>query len=58
MKLRETIMKLVFLIAAVYSITHKSDYDIADIGKKKQALFFILPDEKTTYYPIAANTFF
>lgn len=27
---------------------------IADIGKRKQALFFILPDEKTTYYPIAS----
>ena len=43
-----------FTSRAVYSITHKSDYDIADIGKKKQALFFILPDEKTTYYPIAS----
>ena len=43
-----------FTSRAVYSITHKSDYDIADIGKKKQALFFILPDEKTTYYPLQA----
>lgn len=43
-----------FTSRAVYSITHKSDHDIADIGKKKQALFFILPDEKTTYYPIAS----
>lgn len=43
-----------FTSRAVYSITHKSDYKIADIGKKKQALFFILPDEKTTYYPIAS----
>ncbi len=43
-----------FTSRAVYSITHKSDYDIADIGKKKQALFFVLPDEKTTYYPIAS----
>lgn len=43
-----------FTSRAVYSITHTSDYSIADIGKKKQALFFILPDEKTTYYPIAS----
>ncbi len=43
-----------FTSRAIYSITHKSDYNIADIGKKKQALFFILPDEKTTYYPIAS----
>lgn len=43
-----------FTSKAVYSITHTSDYPIADIGKKKQALFFILPDEKTTYYPIAS----
>lgn len=43
-----------FTSRAVYSITHKSDCQIADIGKRKQALFFILPDEKTTYYPIAS----
>lgn len=43
-----------FTSRSVYSITHKSDYDIADIGRKKQALFLILPDEKTTYYPIAS----
>lgn len=43
-----------FTSKAIYSITSKSDYDIAQIGRKKQALFFILPDEKTTYYPIAS----
>jgi len=43
-----------FTSRSVYSITHKSDYNIAEIGTKKQALFFILPDEKTTYYPIAS----
>ena len=43
-----------FTSKSVYSITHKSDYDIAEIGRKKQALFFILPDEKSTYYPIAS----
>lgn len=43
-----------FTSRSVYSITHRSDYNIADIGRKKQALFLILPDEKTTYYPIAS----
>jgi len=43
-----------FTSRSVYSVTHCSDYDIADIGRKKQALFMILPDEKTTYYPIAS----
>ena len=43
-----------FTSRSVYAITHRSDYNIADIGRKKQALFLILPDEKTTYYPIAS----
>ena len=43
-----------FTSRSVYSITHKSDYNISEIGQKKQALFLILPDEKTTYYPIAS----
>lgn len=42
-----------FTSRSMYAITHKSDYNIAEIGEKKQALFLILPDEKTTYYPIA-----
>ncbi len=43
-----------FTSRSVYSVTHKSDYNISEIGRKKQALFIILPDEKTTYYPIAS----
>ncbi|MGC6175131.1 type IV secretory system conjugative DNA transfer family protein [Lacrimispora sp. 38-1] len=43
-----------FTSRSVYSVTHKSDYNISEIGHKKQALFMILPDEKTTYYPIAS----
>ena len=39
---------------SVYAVTHQSDYNIAEIGRKKQALFMVLPDEKTTYYPIAS----
>ena len=43
-----------FTSKSIYSITHKSDYNIAEIGRKKQALFFVLPDDKTTYYSIAS----
>ena len=43
-----------FTSKSVYAVTHKSDYDIAQIGQKKQVLFMVLPDEKTTYYPIAS----
>ena len=43
-----------FTSRSVYGITHTSDYNIAEIGRKKQALFLILPDEKTTYYPLAS----
>lgn len=43
-----------FTSKSVYAVTNRSDYDIADMGRKKQALFVILPDEKTTYYPIAS----
>lgn len=43
-----------FTSRSVYSVTHKSDYNISAIGQKKQALYMILPDEKTTYYPIAS----
>ncbi len=43
-----------FTSRSIYAITHKSDYNLADMGRKKQALFLILPDEKTTYYPIAS----
>ena len=34
--------------------THTSDFTLSDLGTKKQALFVILPDEKTTFYPIAS----
>ncbi|MFI3238784.1 MAG: type IV secretory system conjugative DNA transfer family protein [Lachnospiraceae bacterium] len=43
-----------FTSRSMYGITHKSDFKIAEIGEKKQALFMILPDEKTTYYQIAS----
>ncbi len=43
-----------FTIKSVYNITNTSDCTLEDIGRKKQAIFFILPDEKTTYYQIAS----
>lgn len=43
-----------FTSKSVYNITSTSDFNIEDIGRKKQALFFIFPDEKTTYYQVAS----
>ncbi len=43
-----------FTSRSMYFITRASDHDISDLGRKKQVLFMILPDEKTTYYPIAS----
>ncbi len=43
-----------FTTKSIYSITHTSDFQLSDIGQKKQALFIILPDEKTTFYPVAS----
>lgn len=43
-----------FTSKSIYSITHASDFTLTDLGRKKQALFVILPDEKTTFYPIAS----
>ena len=43
-----------FTSKSIYAITHKSDFSLADMGQKKQALFIILPDQKTTFYPIAS----
>jgi len=43
-----------FTLKSIYGITSKSDFSITGIGEGKQALFIILPDEKTTFYPIAS----
>jgi type IV secretion system protein VirD4 len=43
-----------FTSKSINAITSKSDFSLADVGTKKQALFLILPDEKTTFYPIAS----
>ncbi len=38
----------------LYNIVKKSDFELTDIAKKKTALFIILPDNKTTFHPVAA----
>jgi type IV secretion system protein VirD4 len=38
----------------IYSMSNASDYNPADTGSKKRAIFIILPDEKTTYYSLAS----
>lgn len=48
-----TSLKL-FTSEEIYNITNKSDFTFNDLGSKKQALFFVLPDSKTTYYPIVS----
>lgn len=38
----------------IYDMTRATEYDIYATDKKKRAIFIILPDEKSTYYPIAS----
>ena len=42
-----------FVTNDMYLITRESEFSLDDFGKKpKQALFFVLPDQKATFYPI------
>lgn len=41
-----------FSTSDIASITSTSEFDYLEIIKKKQALFYIVPDQKTAYYPI------
>ena len=43
-----------FTSKSINSITCKSDFSLTDVGCKKQALFLLLPDEKTVFYPVAS----
>lgn len=43
-----------FTSKSIYAITHQSDFTLSEMGSKKQALFVILPDERTTFYPVAS----
>lgn len=38
----------------IHLMTEKSEFDLKTIGDKKQAIFIILPDEKSTYYSLAS----
>lgn len=43
-----------FTSPLIYQMTNLSDVELEDFGDKKQAIFIILPDEKTTYYSLAS----
>ena len=43
-----------FTSKSIYGITRESDFSLTDVGEKKQAVYIILPDEKTTFYPVAS----
>lgn len=43
-----------FTSKSIYGITNQSDFSITGVGERKEALFIILPDEKTTFYPVAS----
>lgn len=38
----------------IHGMSAMTDFDYAAIGKRKRAIFLSLPDERMTYYPIAA----
>ncbi len=38
----------------IHSMTERSDFNMETIGEAKQAIFIILPDEKSTYYSLAS----
>ncbi|HEY5583724.1 MAG TPA: type IV secretory system conjugative DNA transfer family protein, partial [Ruminiclostridium sp.] len=48
-----TTLKL-FTSSYINAMTNSSDYNPKDLGREKTALFFVLPDERTTYYSIAS----
>ncbi|GHU90888.1 hypothetical protein FACS1894202_11430 [Clostridia bacterium] len=43
-----------FVNESIYGMTCKSNYDVKTLGVDKTAVFVVLPDEKTTYYPLAS----
>ncbi len=48
-----TTLKL-FTSSYINAMTMASDYNPKDLGRKKTALFMVLPDERPTYYSIAS----
>lgn len=49
-----TTLKL-FTSSYINAMTNNSDYNPKDLGREKTALFFVLPDERVTYYSIAST---
>ena len=43
-----------FTSKSIYGMTCRSDFSLKQAGEKKTATYIILPDEKTTYYPLAS----
>ena len=43
-----------FTSKSIYGMTCSSDFSLKQAGQKKTATYIILPDEKTTYYPLAS----
>lgn len=43
-----------FINPSIYSMTCESEFNLADTGKEKRAIFIILPDEKVTYHGLAS----
>lgn len=43
-----------FTSKSIYGMTCKSDFSLKQSGERKTATYIILPDEKTTYYPLAS----
>lgn len=48
----------IFALGKVDAMTNASDFSIKDLNDEKTAIFLILPDQKQTYYPIAAALIF
>lgn len=44
----------IFSDPAIHSMTSMTDFDCYATGERKRAIFLILPDHKSTYYPVAA----
>lgn len=47
-------MRIFSLQPTLTDMLANNDFDIADIGRKKTALFMIVPDEKTTYHRLVS----
>lgn len=43
-----------FTSKSIYGMTCKSDFSLKQAGEEKTVTYIILPDEKTTYYPLAS----